>query len=403
MLINDTNLMTDAINQIKNDNKDSLERPLEVILEVFFTYQSDKDKTKPKMIGTLYIDKANNSNFTLVEPASGNSILNIDNFLQQSNDVIGSLILSGISFSSTINEIIRDLTFNSYTKTSDITKRVMPKEELIESLLYRGGVNVLLYGRQGVGKSFLSYEIAKKIGKRIVSIQCQNGTQASDLLGYIRPLGSGEFVWQDGELTEAFRLAQQEPIILLIDEMLRLPVKERSVFLSSLSSIDNKHYLLKTSKPILDEFGNYITEEILVPVNNLSVIATTNMGYEYDIEDFDLALSDRFIALTLDNSEYYTKVANDLVATLFSMEEKIDLDNMFNTLLTIANSGDEYREALKPISLRTYKQIKELSNYIPITQMLRNYPELFMKPNADQDIKDKLTEYLTTGRKPKDK
>ena len=61
---------------------------------------------------------------------------------------------------------------------------------------------------------------------------------------------------------------------------------------------------------IVDGIGR--TEVLKIPAENLWVVATTNVGSDYDTDDMDLALADRFITfdLNMEESVVHTILSN---------------------------------------------------------------------------------------------
>jgi MoxR-like ATPase len=317
---------------------------------------------------------------------NGEELINIQGYANQTR---GDLF---ILLDKSLIELKNMLTTHSLAEWTNVfidvketnNLNIPTKEELITNLVNIGGSNILLYGEAGSGKTFFAYQLAKNLKKKIVMIQCHQGMQSSDLLGTTKPMGDG-FIHQDGELLEAFRIAQKEPVILIIDEILRLPNKERSSFLGNLSSVDGKHYLIKSPKPVNNGLS-YVSEEIIIPVENLSVIATTNIGYKYDIEEMDAALRDRFFIFNYElDREKYAEVFLGIDARVIN-----DILNIETSINNIRKMKSEYREAIKPVSLRTLKDLVKLSKVMDVNQVLLAFPELFISPETGREIYDDL-------------
>jgi MoxR-like ATPase len=122
-----------------------------------------------------------------------------------------------------------------------------------------------------------------------------------DMLGYLVPVGYQQMVWKDGPLSEAFRKAGKAKVVLLIDELLRIPERELSVLLTAFAP-DRGVYRLRTGriKEVLD--GVAVEEVLECPVENLCVIATTNVGAEYAVDEIDPALAERFVIIRKDST-----------------------------------------------------------------------------------------------------
>lgn len=155
--------------------------------------------------------------------------------------------------------------------------------------------HIMLAGPRGVGKTYKVTEYADAHHAKVVQLNGHSGIESIDILGYNIRAQDGSFVWLDGPLTEAFRIAQTEPVILIIDEFLRIKSRELNIFISALTPNSSGEFILNTSRviDIVDGIGR--TEVLKIPASNLWVVATTNIGSDYDTDDMDLALSDRFI------------------------------------------------------------------------------------------------------------
>lgn len=170
---------------------------------------------------------------------------------------------------------------------------------LIEKMALR--VPILIEGDRGGGKTHEAFLFAK--GQKIapIVIQGHESVESIDLLGYFLPHSAHGSVWKDGRLSEAFRRAQTNKVVLVIDEMLRIPGRHLSVLLSAFTPLDG-NYCLNTGR-ILNVIDGIGTEEMLrCPTDNLCVIATTNIGGEYAVDAIDPALAERFMVLRMDTN-----------------------------------------------------------------------------------------------------
>ncbi len=160
---------------------------------------------------------------------------------------------------------------------------------------YAFKVPVLYEGEQGSGKTWEAMEFAKAKGLPLVLIGGNAGLEAADLLGYNVPYKTGELVWKDGPMARAFRMAENgEQVILLFDEIARIPAKQLSLLLTALTPFDGL-YRLPTGR-MLEVINGVGEEEVLqCPVANLCVIGTTNVGAEFLVEDLDPAILERFV------------------------------------------------------------------------------------------------------------
>ena len=153
---------------------------------------------------------------------------------------------------------------------------------------------ILLEGDKGSGKTYAATSWVRRNNYKEVFIGGHEQFESIDFLGHYIQQKSGELVWKDGALSEAFRAAiQGEKVVLIIDEILRIPKRELNILISSLSPI-NGNYVLRTGRAVsvVDEIAK--EEMLYAPTENLWVIGTTNVGAEYAVESMDEALIDRF-------------------------------------------------------------------------------------------------------------
>jgi cobaltochelatase CobS len=89
-----------------------------------------------------------------------------------------------------------------------------PGTEVVLSQLARGR-NVMLFGPAGTGKTEMAQQIAARTGRPYALLSCDNGTDASTLVGMTVPDASGGVTWQDGQLTRAI---QTPGCVVCLDE-----------------------------------------------------------------------------------------------------------------------------------------------------------------------------------------
>ena len=193
--------------------------------------------------------------------------------------------------------------------------------------------HILLAGPAGSSKTFTADRYLKEHGCSIEFVSGHEGLESTDLLGYSIRHTDGSFIWMDGPLTAAFRQAQTSPTGLMIDELLRIPAKERNILIGALTPNSSKEFVLRTNRitDITDGIGR--SETLTVPMSNLWVVATTNIGADYEVEDMDLALNDRFIThdvftndtqvLQIMNSNNINTLSESTVTKLMSLYKAI--------------------------------------------------------------------------------
>lgn len=182
----------------------------------------------------------------------------------------------------------------------------------LENLAFR--VPVLVEGDRGAGKTIESRAFARVNKHRLVEVGGHEGMEVPEMLGYMVSIGPNQMVWKDGPVSEAWRAASKgEKTVLVLDELLRIPTRELSLLLTALSP-DQGKYRLRTGriKAVEDDIG--IEEVLECDVSNLAVIATTNIGSEYDVGSLDPALAERFFPQRKDTSEAQLRKVLTLVA-----------------------------------------------------------------------------------------
>ena len=165
-------------------------------------------------------------------------------------------------------------------------------EDFLERYAFKK--HILLAGAAGVSKTYSATKWVEGSGYESEFIAGHSGLESIDLLGYWVKASDGNLVWLDGALTAAFRKATKTKTVLLFDELLRVPARELSILVGALTPDSSGNYRLRTSRltDVVDGIGE--TETLVIKAENLHVIATTNIGGDYDVENIDVALQDRF-------------------------------------------------------------------------------------------------------------
>lgn len=159
--------------------------------------------------------------------------------------------------------------------------------------------NLMFVGGAGQGKTYnLSGWIYQKESEgEIKSVECagHEAFEAGDMLGMMVPNNTGTLTWVDGPVTEAFRLAASgQKTVLMIDEILRIPQRELSLLIDALIPKADGMLNLRSGRLVDEKDGLGKTEHIKCSPDNLWVVAASNIGAGFAVDDMDTAFADRF-------------------------------------------------------------------------------------------------------------
>ena len=235
------------------------------------------------------------------------------------------------------DDVINDLSdmYESVLNVSKIDNITFKPVQLLKHYAFKK--HVQLQGSKGCGKTYSAQNFIDKCCRDDKStsnyfIAGHSQMESIDLLGR-ECIKDNSVFWIDGVLAEAFRNAQNgNKSILLIDEILRIPARELSILISSLTPNNKGQYVLNTGRFLDIADGVAKTEVLTAPTSNLWVVTTTNIGSGYGVEQMDLALLDRFVIVNYpDDKDLILKVlgnkanekgySDDLVKNLIKFHE----------------------------------------------------------------------------------
>lgn len=164
-------------------------------------------------------------------------------------------------------------------------KRLYYNKEIIEQidLAFDIGNSFMLFGPPGSGKTSLVYYLAQEKNWELVRITGKESMRDEDMMGTYRVKGDIP-VWVEGPLEKAFRLAQEKPVILIIDEITRIPSRYLNVFIEIINDYDYDKFMF---------YNNVTGKEWIAPKENLKFFATANVN-QVGVNDIPEALLDRF-------------------------------------------------------------------------------------------------------------
>lgn len=196
----------------------------------------------------------------------------------------------------------------------------------LERLAANGGT-ALLSGPTGTFKTETGKQLALAIDARLISLKGAAGLEDRDFWGAVTPTADGPR-WVDGPLARAFRTAQRERTVLLIDELLRFEPLYANVLVGALDLVSPAELRAMGHTPFAAGPHYCVTlpngETIAAPKRNLTIVATTNLGDDYaQFSDLDAALMGRF-ELQIDIPEADATVLRRIYLTVIASEPLID-------------------------------------------------------------------------------
>jgi len=218
-------------------------------------------------------------------------------------------------------------------------------EEYLDTYFFKE--HLMLLGERGASKTYTVTKYLTDKGIETEFMGCHNAVEAIDLLGYYIKAHDGSFVWLDGALSGAFRKAQSgKKVVLFMDEILRMPAKELNILVAALTPDAEGYFNLRTNRITNINDGIGEVELLRVPKDMLWVIATTNIGADYDVEEIDVAFQDRFMSVEVELNE-------DVIRGILQKytEDKIVIDKLINAYNKV-NMAVEAQELANKLNVR---------------------------------------------------
>lgn len=185
---------------------------------------------------------------------------------------------------------------------------------------------IMLAGEQGCGKTYATRNLAEEYDTYF-EVPCFNGMEARDFIGSFLPNGKGQLMWTDMGITRAFRSAASgKSTLLLVDELYRVADRERSIFLTMLSPVDVNG--VEVYRLQIDNPQNGTTEVVEAPCHLLSIVATTNIGGQFNVDEGDWAGKERW-------TTYYVYANADQISQILSTHlGKLGIPTIYATNFT---------------------------------------------------------------------
>lgn len=213
---------------------------------------------------------------------------------------------------------------NHQEPTPAVAAATTPLARLLR--LTKTGGTALLQGPTGTFKTETGKKTALETNAQLITLKGAAGIEDRDFLGSITPTDNGP-AWVDGPLTRAFRAAQKSSTVLLIDELLRFEPLYVNVLIGALDTYNEAELNAMNLTPT--GTGPHYTlalptgETITTPKQNLTIIATTNLGSDYEqFHNIDAALLGRF-ELQIDMPEADADTLKSIYTSIINNEHLI--------------------------------------------------------------------------------
>ena len=231
------------------------------------------------------------------------------------------------------------------------------------------GMNVVLKGPPGVGKSYLAKYLCARTNRPLFRITLSETTYREDLLGHLHLLssdtGTTETQWIDGPLTRAVR----EGGILLLDEI-------NAADANTVAALNAVMEGKETRTLTIPQTGETIT-----PHEEFRVIATANPGYQgtYELND---AFEDRFRHVKLAYLPKDVETALVLSRTELGPERREEIESLVGLAARL-------REAYMDGELSTPVTTREL---VRIARFIED-DFMDMRTAAESELVARVSEY----------
>lgn len=175
---------------------------------------------------------------------------------------------------------------------NDIKSLLKSSRDMQKPLLFVGGTG------SGKTTTTLSWAHDNYDESNIFTYRGHSSTESIDLLGADTRMGS-EIVFKDGILSQAFSKAVDSRVFFMIDELGRIPNRERKLIVNAMTPDDRGMLSLYTGR-VIESNGRYSGETITVHKSNIMFVGTTNDGSEFDANTLSGSDTDKILSVYLD-------------------------------------------------------------------------------------------------------
>lgn len=200
--------------------------------------------------------------------------------------------------------------------------------------LAKNGGTALLTGPTGTFKTETGKQLALTTQAALVTLKGAAGIEDRDFWGSIVPTEQGP-KWVDGPLTRAFRNAQKNKTVLLIDELLRFEPLYANVLVGALDTVTPHELKAMGQEPQGAGAHFCVTlpsgEIIPAPKENLTIVATTNQGDDYEqFGNIDAALLGRFelqVDMSIADPKILTRIYTEVFGDKTIIPKVLEFEN----------------------------------------------------------------------------
>ena len=225
-----------------------------------------------------------------------------------------------------------------------VTDSVQSVMEAVEKLQ---AINkpTLLVGHAGVGKNQTIGEVAHKLNKPVIKINCSGDMRTSSLLGRMAPNDDGKFVWEDGLIIKAIR----EGYWLILDEINCL---DADILFCLHGLIDDGFITLANNSEVVEAHPEF------------RMFATMNPISYFGVKTLNQALADRFAIIEVGFDKEIDK------ALVKQLNYPKEIQQSLLTLITNIRMEYEKGEISQNFGHRTLANVVELSKEFDLLDAL---------------------------------